>query len=118
MLSRYNRHVDARRYALEAIRLRPDWGEPYILLAQTYVSGPRCGNDDFEQRQVFWVAVDKLQRARAVDPELASRVDPMIRDYSQHFPRREEGFFRNLTEGTTVTIGCWINETTRVRYIQ
>jgi len=117
MLSRFNRHADARRYTKEAIRLRPDWGEPYILLAQIYADGPRCGNDDFEQRQVFWVIVDLLTRARTVDPDLASRVDPLIRQYQQHFPRREEGFFRNINEGMTVTVGCWISESTRVRYI-
>jgi len=116
MLTRYSRYTDAKRYAVEASRLRPDWAEPHILLANIYVSGPRCGNDDFEQRQVFWVAVDKLQTARRLDPDLASRIDPLIRDFSRHFPSREEGFFRNMTEGTNITIGCWINETTRVRF--
>ena len=116
MLTRFNRFSDAKRLAQEASRLRPDWGQPYILLANTYASGPRCGTDAFEQAYVFWVAVDKLQRARTVDPEIARTVDPMIRQFSQHFPKREEAFFRNVTEGETVTVGCWIGESTRVRF--
>ena len=116
MMSRYNRFTDAKRYALEASKLRPDWGEPYILLANTYVAGPKCGEDDFERAYVFWVAVDKLQRAKTVDPEIAPKADQLIKTFSPHFPKKEEGFFRNITEGNSVTVPCWINETTRVRF--
>jgi hypothetical protein len=96
--------------------LRPDWGAPYILLANTYANGPKCGEDEFEQRNVYWVVVDKLQKAKAVDPACATIVDPLIRQYSQHFPKKEEGFFRNILEGATVSVGCWIGESTKVRY--
>jgi len=116
MLSQFKKYTDAKKYALEAIRLRPDWGQPYILLANTYASGPKCGEDDFEQRYVYWVVVDKLQKARSVDSDCAVIVDPSIRQFSQHFPKKEEGFFRNVIEGANVTVPCWINETTKVRY--
>jgi len=116
MLAKYSRFNDAKRYAKEASRLRPDWGEPYILLAQTYAAGPRCGEHVFDQHQVFWVAVDLLQRARSVDSDVASKVNPLIASYTSLFPKGEEGFFRGLTEGTSITVGCWIGETTRVRY--
>jgi tetratricopeptide (TPR) repeat protein len=116
MLSRYNKYTEAKKYALEASRLRPDWGEPYYLLANTYISGPKCGEDDFEKAYVYWVAVDKLQKAKAVDPDIAPKVDQLIRTLTPHFPKKEEGFFRNITEGMTVTVGCWINETTKVRF--
>ena len=117
LLTKYNKYIDAKKYAMEAIRLRPDWGLPYILLANTYANGPKCGEDDFEQRYVFWVVVDKLQRAKTVDPDCAKMVDPLIRQYSQHFPKKEEGFFRNIIEGATVSVSCWIGESTKVRYI-
>ena len=116
MLTKYNKYGDAKKYALEAIKLRPDWGAPYILLANTYANGPKCGEDEFEQRNVYWVVVDKLQKAKAVDPACATIVDPLIRQYSQHFPKKEEGFFRNILEGATVSVGCWIGESTKVRY--
>ena len=116
MLSRYNRYLDAKKYALEAIKLRPDWGLPYKLLADTYASGPKCGEDDFERQYVYWVVVDKLQRARTVDPDFAGTVDPLIRQFTQHFPKKEEAFFRGIQEGATINVGCWINETTRARF--
>ena len=116
MLSQFKRYNDAKKYANEAIRLRPDWGAPYILLGNTYASGSKCGEDDFEQRYIYWVVVDKLQRAKAVDPDCGATVDPLIRQFSQHFPKKEEGFFRSVIEGATVNVGCWVNESTRVRY--
>ena len=116
LLTKYNKHTDAKKYALEAIKLRPDWGQPYILLANIYVSGPRCGEDDFEKGYIFWVAVDKLQKAKAVDPDVAASVDPKIKEFSQHFPKKEEAFFRNITEGSVINVSCWINETTKARF--
>ena len=116
LLTKYNKYIDAKKYAVEASRLRPDWGQPYILLANTYASGPKCGEDDFEKQYVYWVVVDKLLKAKAVDPDVASIVDPMIRQFSQHFPKKEDAFFLNITEGTEIKVGCWINETTKARF--
>ena len=116
MLSRFNKYTDAKKYAYEAIKLRPDWGQPYILLANTYASGPKIGEDDFEKAYVYWVVVDKLQRARTVDPDVAPLVDPKIREFTQHFPKKEEGFFRGINEGATINVGGWIGETTRARF--
>ena len=116
MLTQYKKYTDAKKYALEASRLRPDWGAPYILLANVYGNGPKCGEDDFEQRYIYWIVVDKLQKAKAVDPEIAATVNSMINQYTQLFPKKEEGFFRNIIEGSTVTVGCWVNESTKVRY--
>jgi len=116
MLTRYNKYTDAKKYAIEAIKLRPDWGQPYVLLANTYASGPKCGDDDYEKQYVYWVVVDKLQKAKAVDPDISAAVDPKIRDFSQHFPKKEEAFFRGIQEGAAINIGCWVNETTKARF--
>ncbi len=116
MLTKYNKYSDAKKYVLEASKLRPDWGAPYILLANIYANGPKCGEDDFENRYIYWVVVDKLQKAKAVDPDVASTVNPLISQYSQHFPKKEEAFFRNITEGSTINVGCWVNETTKARF--
>jgi tetratricopeptide (TPR) repeat protein len=116
LLTKYNKHIDAKKYAIEASKLRPDWGAPYILLANTYANGPKCGENDFEKAQIYWVVVDKLQKAKAVDPDMAATVNPMISQYSQYFPKKEDGFFLNVTEGASINIGCWVNETTRARF--
>jgi tetratricopeptide (TPR) repeat protein len=116
MLAKYNKYDYAKKCAVEASKLRPDWGEPYILLANTYATGPKCGADDFEKAQVFWVVVDKLQKAKSVDPDCAAKVNPMISNFSVYFPKKDEGFFRNITDGASITVSCWINETTKARF--
>lgn len=119
MLSKRSSYSEAKRLAQQAISLRPDWGAPYALLANTYAGGPKVGENAFENAYVYWVVVDKLLKAKAVDPEYAARanVNTLIAQYSQHFPKKEEAFFYNITEGTTVTVGGWIGETTKVRFI-
>jgi tetratricopeptide (TPR) repeat protein len=116
MLTKYSKYPDAKKYAVEAIKLRPDWGLPYILLANAYVGGPKCGEDDFEKQYVYWVAVDKLQKAKTVDPDIAATVNPLIAQYSLHFPKKEEAFFREIKEGASIAVGCWIGESTKARF--
>jgi tetratricopeptide (TPR) repeat protein len=116
LLTKFNKHTDAKKCVMEAAKLRPDWGEPYVLLANIYAAGPKCGEDDFEKTYVYWVIVDKLIKAKTVDPDYADRVNSSIKTYSQYFPKKEEAFFRSITEGNTMNVGCWINESTRARF--
>jgi tetratricopeptide (TPR) repeat protein len=111
-----NKYNDAKKCALEASKLRPDWGEPYVLLANVYIAAPKCGEDDFEKNQIYWVVVDKFNKAKSVDSDYAEKVNSSIRSYTQYFPSKEEAFFRGITEGTTINIECWINESTRARW--
>ncbi len=116
MLAKYSKYTDAKKCAIEASKLRPDWGAPYILLATTYANGPKCGEDDFEKGYVYWVVVDKLQKAKAVDPDIADQANSMISQFSRYFPKKEEAFFRNITEGASINVGCWIGESTKARF--
>ncbi len=113
--TKMNQPEKARSYALEAIKLRPDWGDPYILIGDAYAGSKNCFEDEFEKTTVYWVAVDKFARARAVDPSIAERANERINTYSQYFPDVETIFFYSLKEGDSYTVGCWINETTKVR---
>jgi hypothetical protein len=116
MLVNYKKYLDAKKYALEAIKLRSDWGKPYILLANIYATGPKCGENEFELKWIYWIAVDKLLKAKAVDSDLAATVNPMISSFSQHFPKKEDAFFYGVNEGDTVNVGCWIGESTKARF--
>jgi len=107
--------VKARGYALEAIELRPDWGDPYILIGDAYVGSKDCFEDDFEKTTIYWVAVDKFTRARSVDPDISEKANERINTYSKYFPDVETIFFYSLEDGDSYTVGCWINETTKVR---
>jgi len=105
----------ARTYALEAIKLKPEWGEPYILIGDTYAGAKDCFNDEFERTTIYWAAVDKFIRAKSVDSEVLEKADERISTYSKYFPDVETIFFYSLAEGDSYTVGCWINETTKVR---
>ncbi|KPK83649.1 MAG: hypothetical protein AMS27_12275 [Bacteroides sp. SM23_62_1] len=105
----------AKNYAVEALNLRPNWGEPYILIGDAYVASKDCFNDDFEKTTVYWVAVDKFIKAKTVDTTVIDKANERIQTYSLYFPDVETTFFYSLKEGDSYTVGCWINETTTVR---
>jgi hypothetical protein len=67
------------------------------------------------KQTAFWAAVDKLEKAKAVDPSCAANVNKMINSYKQVYPDKTELFMRNLTEGASFTVPGWINEKTTVR---
>ncbi|MGE0090313.1 MAG: tetratricopeptide repeat protein [Bacteroidales bacterium] len=106
----------ARTYALNAIENDPNSGVAYMLIGQIYTASSKsCSEDEFEQKTVFWAAVDKFAKAKSVDPNLTAQADELIATYKPHFPDNENIFFYGLKEGDSYTIKCWINETTTVR---
>ncbi len=105
----------ARTYALEAIRLKPDWGEPYILIGDAYAGSKDCFTDEFEKTTIYWAAVDQYSKAKSVDADVAEKANERISTYKKYFPDIETIFFYSLKEGDNYTVGCWINETTKVR---
>lgn len=106
---------EARNYALEAIKLRPDWGEPYILIGDAYANSKDCFTDEFEKTTIYWAAVDKFLKAKSVDDGVAEKANDRINTYRNYFPDIETIFFYSLKEGDIYKVGCWINETTTVR---
>lgn len=114
--SRLKNYQKARSLALKAIEARPNWGKPYLLIGQIYVAARQeVFSDPWDQATVFWVAVDKFIKAKAVDPEVTDEANNLINTYSDYFPNNEMVFFRTMHDGDTYTVGGWINETTKVR---
>ncbi|MBL4655135.1 MAG: tetratricopeptide repeat protein [Bacteroidia bacterium] len=107
----------ARSYAYKATEMRPNWGEPYLLIGDLYAgSGKLCGTGtDFHSHVVTWVAVDMWVKAKSVDPSVAEDANKKIGNYSQYYPDREEIFFERLDIGGTYTVPCWINQQTKIR---
>jgi len=106
----------ARDYAQKAIDLKPNWGDPYILIAQLYASSRDVCQGISLPNAIYWVAVDMLIKAKQVDPSVEARANNLILNYSPHFPNKEEAFFLNVLEGNSYYVGCWINENTRARF--
>jgi len=108
----------ARNNILESLKLKPNNGAAYLLLGKVYAAyAPKYGEDNFDHASVYWVVVDKFQKAKQVDPSVAEEANESIKAFSQHFPSKEDAFFRSIVEGSPVKIGDWINETTKARFI-
>jgi tetratricopeptide (TPR) repeat protein len=106
----------ARQAANEALSFNPSNGEAYILIAQLYASS---ANNIFSEPEkaglVYLVAVDKLQKARSVDPSVAEKANSLINRYSAAFMDTETAFMMGLKAGETVFISGWIGESTTIR---
>lgn len=106
----------ARQAANEGLGYNPNNGEAYILIAQLYAS--TAGNifpEPEKRGLVFCAAVDKLQRARSVDPSVSSKANNLINQYTGYFMDAEAAFMMGIKEGDSVFIPGWIGETTTVR---
>ncbi|NOZ47998.1 MAG: hypothetical protein GXO79_14650 [Chlorobi bacterium] len=107
----------ARTYAYKALKYNPKDGKPYLLIGNIYAaSAKKCGESDFEKNAVYWVVVDKFITAKRVDPSLTEEANKLIATYSKYFPGSEDTFFNGFAEGQNYTVGCWINETTKIRF--
>ena len=108
-------NVNAVSYANEAIKLNPNWGDPYILIGQAYFAGKNEFSDQFDQQTVYWVVVDMFHKAGMVDSSVKEKTAGMIADYSQHFPSLEDLFFRSINVGDPYMVKGWINRSTVAR---
>lgn len=104
-----------KTYADKALAINPNKGEAYILIGDAYLhAANNCA--DFDKKAIYWVVVDQYIKAKAVDSGIAGAANRRIATYSKYFPTKEEAFFRNITEGSTYTLKCYPNLSTRVRF--
>ena len=105
----------AKQYARKAIENNGAYGKPYILIAQMYATSPSWSEESALNKCTFFAVIDKLQKAKSVDPSVAEEADKLIRTYAGYTPKDEDLFFIGLKKGDAVTIGGWIGETTTIR---
>jgi len=116
----------ARQYARAASQLDPNWGRPYLQIASIYASAiSQCTRNrtiDRDDRSVYWLVLDYLDRARDNDPTTANAVRRQYETYTPVLPSTEDKFFRGWEAGQTIRVDesidqcyAWISETTTVR---
>ncbi len=111
-------YINARKNLMEAIAKDSHYGHPYILLAKMYVDDAQniYPNDPVLQQTVYYLAVDKLKKAKEADESVTEEADLLINSYSEKFPSEKDIFMHmDLGKGKTITIGGWIQEKTVVR---
>ena len=106
---------EARDRAEHAWELNKKNGKALMIIAEA-CAGSKIG-DAFDNHSVYWVAVDYLMFAKAVDPSLKETADAKIKAWSKLFPTKEECYYRNITDqGIAYSVGGWISEVTKVRF--
>ena len=116
----------ARNYARQASELDSSWGQPFIRIARIYAGtiSSCTGNRkiDRDDRRIYWLVLDYLDRARSVDSSVSNEVQRLYNSYEPVLPSDEDKFFRGWEAGDRISIDgsqyecySWINETTTVR---
>lgn len=106
----------SRSTAYKIISLNPNDGKAYLLIGDLYaMSAGLCNEDDLGGKTVFWAAIDKYIKAKSVDNSVEAQANEKIAQYSRYYPASTDLFFRDMQEGTSYTVGCWINESTTIR---
>ncbi len=114
---RLGQYASTKNKALKALAADPNSGEAYMYIGDAYVRGAGSwGENDCQKRAGNWAAVDKFQIAVAKNPELREAINNRISGAKARYPEKNECFFHNINEGSSITIGGWIGETTKVRF--
>ncbi len=102
--------------AKDAIEKDPaNAGKANLLMANIW-AGQRCTANDMDNRAKYWVAVDYLNKAKAADETLAEEANKLAATYRQYFPKTEDAFMYDLTDGKAYSISCGgMHATTTVR---
>ena len=104
----------ARSYYMQALGFNPSMGRSYLAIAQMYASSAKnCGNDNFSQRAVYWLASKEAMKASRVDGTLKSAAIKSSKNYEAKAPQKSE-IFSSGREGEVIDISCWINKSVKV----
>lgn len=114
-LSNAKKLSQARNYCNKSISYNPNFGAPLILIAQLYASSPNWSDENALNKCTYFLCIDKLQRAKSVDPSCAEQANQLIATYSRYTPKAEDLFMLGIKAGDRVNIGGWIGESTTVR---
>lgn len=107
----------ARIYAMRANEHWPDWGKPWLFMADMVQrSAPFCEFSPMERKALNWLAIDYCEQARNQNPKLFHQAQKRIDKYEKAMPTRQELRLRGLQMGDSFPLRCWLELATRVRY--
>ena len=110
-------HAKAVAAAKAAVEKDPaaQGGKANILMANIW-AGQKCTANDMDNRAKYWVAVDFCNKAKQLDASVAEEANNLIAQYRQYFPKTEDAFMYDLTDGKSYSISCGgMSATTTVR---
>lgn len=108
----------AKGYFNKAIAEDPTMGEAMLCIGQMIASSASSffPDDKLKQRCVYWLAIEKLQRAKSMDPGIAGRANSLIGTYTRYLPSAADIFMHpDLEKGKSLYIGGWLGESVTIR---
>jgi tetratricopeptide (TPR) repeat protein len=106
----------ARNSARKAAKLKANWGRPFMLIGDMYGSSARNCGGSWDQRLAILAAMEKYRYAKSIDSSLTDDANSRLNKYAASMPSIEDGFQRGIKEGQSITVGCWIGESVKVKY--
>lgn len=117
---------EARDVARRATNHTGSAGQAYFRIHSIYAAAiTQCTGGqalDRDDRTVYWLVIDYLERAKNADSSLRSQADRRIQSFREAMPRSEDRFFRGWEPGDSFRIDgnlkecyAWIDETTTVK---
>lgn len=99
----------------KALSLDASCGDAYILLAEIYASYPTWNSESLLNQCTYFLAIDKLQQAKEIDPSVTERANELLALYARETPKPKDLFMLGYRVGDRIYIGGWINESTIIR---
>ena len=118
MVSQQGQYIKAKQYSLKCLAEKPNYGRAYMTIAAAYAGGAKgiFPDDPVLFKCIYFSVIDKLERARQLDPSIADEAGRQIARYREYLPSKEEVFMHpDVNAGENFTIGGWINETVKIR---
>lgn len=111
------RMSDCEKWCHTALSNSSSCGNAYIMIANCIVRKAPAASQDvnkmLNRSLYFCLAIDKCNKAKAVDPACASQANRMISSYKGNLFPRSEAFMMGLKEGQTKTV---LGETTKLKF--
>jgi tetratricopeptide (TPR) repeat protein len=115
----------ARDQARLSVQFNPNNGNAYFKIAESYANAvSSCVGSKLERQDkvVYWLVMDYLDRAKRADPTLATSVNRQIASYAAVAPNKEDILFAQWKPGSSIRVDgslrscyAWIGESTTVR---
>ncbi|MCQ2095297.1 MAG: hypothetical protein MJY59_00955 [Bacteroidaceae bacterium] len=116
MYYKQGRLGDCEKWCRTALSHVPSYGNAYLMIANCIVRKAPGANQNvdhmFNRSLYFCLAIDKCNRAKAVDPACASQANRQIASYRSNLFPRSEAFMMGKKEGMKCTI---LGETTTLK---
>lgn len=111
----------ARDLCETALKFRPKWGRPHVLIGKCYASsGKQCDPNGkgagWDAQVLLWVAFDEWEKAVSAGDSSADEARSLMGKYASYFPEETTcKRLHSLAEGDEYFVGCWVQRKTKVR---